>query len=113
MSVVFPVWIQYSCIKFRTNSEISRKVPKYRGLVSNFVRNAAAEGQVALHEREVLAGEIGQPLSQIRTGLGLRIYRDEHSIGFWEAAAQRLDGARAADAYGLSAPLFRPCAPGA
>jgi len=52
---------------------------------------AAAEGQVALHEREVLAGEIGQPLSQIRTGLGLRVYRDEHSIGFWEGAAQRLE----------------------
>ena len=53
---------------------------------------AAAEGQVALHEREVAANEIGHPLSQIRTGLGLRVYRGEQSIGFWEAAAQTLEG---------------------
>jgi voltage-gated potassium channel len=50
---------------------------------------AASGGRVKLNERPVLPQEIGQPLSAIGTGLGLRIYRGDHPIGFWE------DGARA------------------
>ena len=36
---------------------------------------AAAEGRVALQERQVTAAEAGRPLSAIATGLGVRVYR--------------------------------------
>ncbi|HEX8486576.1 potassium channel family protein [Sphingomonas sp.] len=48
---------------------------------------AASGGRVALRERCVTADEIGKPLSQIKTGLGHRIYRGETMIGFWETEA--------------------------
>lgn len=51
---------------------------------------AATEGRVRLHERRVTADETGQPLSAIRTGLGVRIYRGDHVIGFWEDGAASL-----------------------
>ena len=52
---------------------------------------AASGGAVKLHERAVLAEEIGGPLSAIGTGLGVRIYRGERVIGFWEEGARRLE----------------------
>jgi voltage-gated potassium channel len=52
---------------------------------------AAADGQVVLHERAVTSAEVGIPLSEIRTGLGHRIYRGDRSFGFWEAETQRLE----------------------
>jgi voltage-gated potassium channel len=73
---------------------------------------AASGGEVKLHERQALAEEVGKPLSAIGTGLGVRIYRGERVIGFWEEGAQRLeagdliieivqgDGAARADAPG-------------
>lgn len=51
---------------------------------------AASGGRVKLNERMVLPEEIGGPLSAIRTGLGVRIYRAERPIGFWEQEAQTL-----------------------
>lgn len=51
---------------------------------------AAASGRIQLNERPVLAEEIGQPLSAIKTGLGVRIYRGERIIGFAEADAKVL-----------------------
>ncbi|BBD98169.1 potassium transporter TrkA [Sphingobium amiense] len=51
---------------------------------------AASGGRVKLNERAVLPEEIGGPLSAIRTGLGVRIYREDRPFGFWEAEAQRL-----------------------
>lgn len=51
---------------------------------------AASGGRVKLNERAVLPEEIGNPLSSIATGLGVRIYRDDRPIGFWEEAAHRL-----------------------
>lgn len=51
---------------------------------------AASGGQVKLHERFVLPEEIGRPLSAITTGLGVRIYRGDRPIGFWESDAQQL-----------------------
>ena len=51
---------------------------------------AATGGRVRLHERGVLAEEVGQPLSAIRTGLGVRIYRGGRVIGFWEPEAAQL-----------------------
>ena len=52
---------------------------------------AASGGAVKLHERRALAEEIGGPLSAIRTGLGVRIYRGDRVIGFWEEGARRLE----------------------
>ena len=51
---------------------------------------ATAEGRVALNERIVEAHEIGQPLSAITTGVGVRIYRGSDCFGFWEAEANAL-----------------------
>jgi voltage-gated potassium channel len=51
---------------------------------------AAADGRVALHEREVKAEEIGKPLSAITTGIGLRVYRDGVAHGFWDDVARGL-----------------------
>jgi voltage-gated potassium channel len=36
---------------------------------------ASIHGEVQLHERRVTAEEVGKPLSAIRTGLGVRLYR--------------------------------------
>lgn len=52
---------------------------------------AAVDGQVALRERNATAAEVGQPLSRIGTGLGVRIYRDEKCYGFWQQEVQRLE----------------------
>jgi len=51
---------------------------------------AASGGRVKLDERAVLPHEIGGPLSAITTGLGVRVYRGEQVIGFWEEGAKRL-----------------------
>ncbi len=50
---------------------------------------ASYDGRVQLAERAARAEEIGQPLSSIRTGLGVRIYRGGKPFGFFddEAAA--------------------------
>lgn len=51
---------------------------------------AASDGRVALHERRVSADEVGRPLSDIRTGLGVRIYRGSDCYGFWQSEVQAL-----------------------
>ncbi len=51
---------------------------------------AAAEGRVALRERLVTADEVGKSLAAVASGLGVRIYRGEQCIGFWEAGAAQL-----------------------
>lgn len=51
---------------------------------------AAAHGRVALRERAVTVDEIGHPLAEIGTGLGLRIYRGDTCFGFWEIEARAL-----------------------
>lgn len=51
---------------------------------------AASGGRVKLHERFVRPEEIGGPLAAIKTGIGVRIYRDERPIGSWEEGAQKL-----------------------
>ncbi|TPE52979.1 potassium channel family protein [Amaricoccus solimangrovi] len=51
---------------------------------------AAIGGDVLMRERAVAAGEIGQPLSAIRTGLGLRVTRGEETFGFWTEGAALL-----------------------
>ncbi|AMK18608.1 MULTISPECIES: potassium channel family protein [Sphingobium] len=52
---------------------------------------AASGGRVKLNERKVLPEEIGKPLSAITTGLGLRIHRAAHMVGFWEEGARKLE----------------------
>lgn len=53
---------------------------------------ATASGRVQLIERMVEPGEIGKSLDNLVTaGRGLRIYRGEKAIGFWEDAAQFLE----------------------
>lgn len=51
---------------------------------------ATAGGRVVIRERAVAADEIGRPLADIVTGLGVRILRDGQPHGFWEMAASRL-----------------------
>jgi voltage-gated potassium channel len=51
---------------------------------------ANADGRVTLRERAVEAAEVGRALSEIRTGLGLRIYRGERAFGFWESESSQL-----------------------
>ena len=47
---------------------------------------ASVSGRVQLVERPITAEEIGKPLSAlIGGGIGLRIYRDNEPLGFWEA----------------------------
>lgn len=53
---------------------------------------ASVSGMVQLVERAVRPEEVGRSLHDLATGgQGLRIYRGGESIGFWEAAAQRLE----------------------
>jgi voltage-gated potassium channel len=51
---------------------------------------ASIRGRVALNERAVRAEEVGQPLSAITTGLGLRIYRDGQPYSFEQAESRAL-----------------------
>lgn len=51
---------------------------------------ATADGRVVIRERPVAADEIGRPLADIGTGLGVRILRGGAAHGFWEVAASRL-----------------------
>lgn len=52
---------------------------------------ASVSGRVQLVERPVLPEEIGSSLDSITTGKGLRIYREDTEIGFWEDGANRLE----------------------
>lgn len=51
---------------------------------------ASAHGRVRLTERAVRMDECGKSLTEIATGLGVRVYRDGKPIGFWEEAARSL-----------------------
>ncbi len=52
---------------------------------------ASNEGRVVLTERCVSMAEHGKALSAVTSGLGVRVYRDGHPYGFWEAQAQTLE----------------------
>jgi len=52
---------------------------------------ASVSGRVQLIERSVLPEEVGRPLAQLATGgLGVRIYRDNDTFGYWEDPAREL-----------------------
>lgn len=55
--------------------------------VTDLVTNS---GRVCLQERAVTPAEVGRPLADVVTGLGVRIQRDGAPIGFWEPAAKSL-----------------------
>ncbi len=59
--------------------------------ISNYLADlASASGRVHLVERDVEMQECGKSLAQISTGLGVRVYRNEVPIGFWEEGAKSL-----------------------
>nr|WP_314446639.1 potassium channel family protein [uncultured Sphingomonas sp.] len=69
---------------------------------------ASAHGKVQLRERRVGADEIGQPLADIATGLGLRIIRDGDTISFEDPDACTLrEGDRIIELTGTGAPSRR------
>lgn len=52
---------------------------------------ASVSGRVQLVERPVRPEEIGKPLADLSSGgRGLRVYRGEQAIGFWEEGARQL-----------------------
>ena len=51
---------------------------------------ASITGRVQLVERPASSSEIGKSLDEISTGKGLRIYRGDKAIGFWESEASAL-----------------------
>lgn len=51
---------------------------------------ASTHGRVKLHERPLQADEVGQPLAQITSGLGVRIIRNGVAHGFWESESKSL-----------------------
>lgn len=52
---------------------------------------ASVTGRVHLIERPVLPEEIGKPLDELATGgRGLRVYRGDRALGFWEDEARAL-----------------------
>jgi voltage-gated potassium channel len=51
---------------------------------------ASVDGRVQLVERPVRPEEVGKSLDQLQTGKGVRIYRGDQCIGFWEQGAQAL-----------------------
>ncbi|HTN13377.1 MAG TPA: potassium channel family protein [Sphingomonadaceae bacterium] len=66
---------------------------------------ASVSGRVQLVERPARLEEIGKPLNGLATGgMGLRIYRGEEAIGFWE------DGAKALKAGDVVVEILPTCA---
>ncbi|HZF44994.1 MAG TPA: potassium channel family protein [Sphingomonadaceae bacterium] len=66
---------------------------------------ASVSGRVQLVERPVRPEEIGTPLNSLATGgMGLRIYRGEEAIGFWE------DGAKALQTGDIVVEILPTCA---
>ena len=60
-------------------------------VVTDYIADlASSAGRVRLVEREVRDDECGHSLSEIASGLGVRVYRDGKPIGFWEPGARTL-----------------------
>lgn len=51
---------------------------------------ASVNGRVALSERVIAQSEIGKPVRAVGAGIGVRVYRDGKTFGFWENEAQAL-----------------------
>lgn len=51
---------------------------------------ASVTGRVALAERAVTPEEYGTPMTGLKTGVGVRLYRDGKPFGFWQEEAQAM-----------------------
>jgi voltage-gated potassium channel len=49
---------------------------------------ASVDGRVSLQERAATAADIGKPLRDIGTGIGVRLYRNNEPHGVWDAESQ-------------------------
>lgn len=59
--------------------------------ITEYLRDlASCGGKVRLHERVIEPFEVGKSLSEAAIGIGMRIKRDDDTIGFWEDAAREL-----------------------
>lgn len=52
---------------------------------------AAANGRVALRERAATPGDVGLSLSELKTGLGVRLVRAGRCISNWDAVSDRIE----------------------
>lgn len=52
---------------------------------------AATSGRVALRERDAGPEDIGRPLHDLTTGVGVRLFRGEQCISNWDPAAGRIE----------------------
>lgn len=59
--------------------------------ISDYIADlASSSGRVKLSERVVTDEECGKPLTALAQGLGVRVYREGISYGFWEPEAKAL-----------------------
>jgi voltage-gated potassium channel len=78
------------------------------GVVDYLADLATARGRVQLRERMVTPAEVGEPLAEIATGLGLRILRGRDTISFEDPQACTLqEGDRIIELTGEGAPARR------
>ena len=59
--------------------------------LADYVGDLVTHGGAALAERQVEAGEVGRPLSAIKTGLGVRIYRNGTAFCFSDPQVDALE----------------------
>lgn len=52
---------------------------------------ASVDGRVSLQEREASPADIGKPLKDIATGIGVRLYRGGQPHGVWDAASAAIE----------------------
>ena len=52
---------------------------------------AAAHGRVALTQRDATPEDVGRPLRELSTGLGVRLFRGGACIGFFDPEAERVE----------------------
>lgn len=52
---------------------------------------ASVDGRVSLQERKATAADIGQPLKDIATGIGVRLYRDGRPYGVWDTESRAIE----------------------
>ncbi len=52
---------------------------------------AASHGRVALRERDATAEDIGRPLRELATGLGVRLFRRGECFGYFDVEADRVE----------------------
>lgn len=60
--------------------------------IANYLADlASVDGRVRLEQRVVTPTEVGRSLRDLKTGLGVRLYRAGKPFGFWDVEAARLE----------------------